>query len=37
MAISGVKLMVKEDPQMKQISGKMQQPAKKVSVELEED
>lgn len=37
VAISGVKLMVKEDPQMEQINGKMQQPVKKVSIEPEED
>lgn len=37
VAISGVKLIVKEDPQMKKINGAMQQPVKQVSIEPEEE
>lgn len=37
VAISGVKLIVKEDPQMKLVNGEMQQPVKQVSIEPEEE
>lgn len=37
VAISGVKLIVKEDPQMELVNGGMQQPTKQVSIEPEED
>ena len=37
VAISGVKLIVKEDPQMATVNGKLQQPTKRVSIEPEED
>ena len=37
VAISGVKLMVKEDPQMQKVNGTMQQPVKQVSIEPEEE
>lgn len=37
VAISGVKLIVKEAPQMELVNGGMQQPTKQVSIEPEED
>lgn len=37
VAISGVKLIVKEDPQMVLVNGGMQQPTKQISIEPEED
>lgn len=37
MAISGVKLIVKEDPQMERVNGSMQKPGEQVSIEPEDE